>query len=64
MHPADDISLEHFNAKVGRENNFKPAIRNENLYETSNDNRIAVINCPHQKSGCQIVPHRKFIIAL
>jgi hypothetical protein len=31
------ISLGDFNAKVGRENMFKPTIRNESLREISND---------------------------
>jgi hypothetical protein len=32
--------LGDFNAKVGRENIFKPTNGNENLYEISNDNTI------------------------
>jgi hypothetical protein len=33
-----------FNAKVGREDIFKPTIGNEILHETSNDNRVKVVN--------------------
>jgi hypothetical protein len=33
-----------FNAKVRREDSFKPTIGNESLYETSNDNGIRVVN--------------------
>jgi exonuclease III len=33
-----------FNAKVGREDNFKPLIGNESLHEASNDNRFRVVN--------------------
>jgi hypothetical protein len=32
------IFLGDFNAKLGRENIFKPTIRNESLHETSSDN--------------------------
>jgi hypothetical protein len=34
------ILLGDFNAKVGRENIFKPSIGNERLYEISNDNGV------------------------
>jgi hypothetical protein len=34
------IILGDFNAKVGRENIFKPMIRKESLHEISNDNAI------------------------
>jgi hypothetical protein len=33
-----------FNAKVGRENIFKPIIGNESVHEASNDNRVRVVN--------------------
>jgi hypothetical protein len=33
-----------FNAKVGRENIFKPTIGNESLHEISNDNGVKVVN--------------------
>jgi hypothetical protein len=34
--------LGDFNAKVGRENIFKPSIGNESLHEISNDNGVRV----------------------
>jgi hypothetical protein len=38
------ILLGDFNAKVGREDIFKPVIGNESLHEASNDNRVRVVN--------------------
>jgi hypothetical protein len=38
------ILLGYFNAKVGREDIFNPVIGNESLHETSNDNRVRVVN--------------------
>jgi hypothetical protein len=38
------ILVGDFNAKVGRENIFKPAIRNESLHEISNDSGVRVVN--------------------
>jgi exonuclease III len=38
------IVLGDFNAKVGREDIFKPTIENESLHETSNDNGVKVVN--------------------
>jgi hypothetical protein len=38
------ILLGDFNAKVGREDIFKPTIGNESLHEISNDNGIRVVN--------------------
>jgi hypothetical protein len=38
------ILLRDFNAKVGRENIFKPIVGNESLHEASNDNGIRVVN--------------------
>jgi hypothetical protein len=38
------IFLGDFNAKVGRENIFKPTIGNESLHEISNDNGVRVVN--------------------
>jgi hypothetical protein len=49
MHQLMDILLGYFNAKVGRQDIFKPTIGNESLYETSNDNGIRIANFPHQK---------------
>ena len=38
------ILLGKFNAKVGRENIFKPTIGNESLHQDSNDNGVRVVN--------------------
>jgi hypothetical protein len=38
------ILIEDFNAKIGREDIFKPMIGNESLHEISNDNGIRVVN--------------------
>jgi hypothetical protein len=38
------ILLEGFNAKLGRENIFKPTIGNDRLHEDSNDNGVRVVN--------------------
>jgi hypothetical protein len=39
-----NIMLDDFNVKVGREDIFKLAIRNENSQEVSNDNGFRVVN--------------------
>jgi hypothetical protein len=38
------------NAKVGRDGNFKPIIRNESLHEANNDNGVRVINIVTSKN--------------
>jgi len=38
------ILLEDFNAKVQRENIFKPTIGNESLHQKSNDNGARIVN--------------------
>jgi hypothetical protein len=38
------ILFRDFNAKVGKEDIFKPTIRNESLHATSNDNGVRVVN--------------------
>jgi exonuclease III len=38
------ILMGDFNAKVGREDIFKPIIGSESLHEASSDNRIRVVN--------------------
>jgi hypothetical protein len=43
------ILLGDFNAKVGREDIFKPMIGNESLHETSGDNRFRVLILQLQK---------------
>jgi hypothetical protein len=44
------ILLGDCNAKVGRENIFKPTIGNESLHEISNDNGVRVVNFAHFKT--------------
>jgi hypothetical protein len=39
-----------FNARVGREDIFKPIIGNESLYEISNDNGVRVVNFATSKN--------------
>ena len=36
--------LENFNAKLGRENIFKPTIVNASLHQDRNDNGVRIIN--------------------
>jgi hypothetical protein len=43
--------LGDFNAKVGREDIFKPTIGNESLHEISNDNEVRLVNLPHLKTS-------------
>jgi hypothetical protein len=38
------ILLGDFNAKVGRENVFKPRVWNESLHQDSNDNGVRLVN--------------------
>jgi hypothetical protein len=48
------VLLGRFNAKVGKEEVFKPTTGNENLHEIRNDNRVRVVNFAHiQKSHYQ-----------
>jgi hypothetical protein len=42
--------LWEFNAKVGREDIFKPTIGNESLHEISNDNGVRVVNFAKSKN--------------
>jgi hypothetical protein len=44
------ILLGDFNAKVGREDTFKPTNGNESLHETSNDNGVRVVNFATSKN--------------
>jgi hypothetical protein len=44
-----NILLEDFNAKVGREDIFKPAIGNESLHKISNDNGVRLVNSATSK---------------
>jgi hypothetical protein len=56
------ILLGDFNAKVGRENIFKPTIGNDSLHEISNDNVVRVVNFATSKNlvvKSTMFPHRK-----
>ena len=44
------ILLGDFNAKVGRENTFKPTIGNESLHQDSNDNGVSIVNFATSKN--------------
>jgi len=44
-----EILLGDFNAKVARENVFKPTFGNESLHQDRNDNGVSRENLPHQK---------------
>jgi hypothetical protein len=44
------IWLGDFNAKVGREDIFKPIIGNESLHEASNDNGVREVNFATSRS--------------
>ena len=43
------ILLRDFNAKVGRENVFKPTIGNESFHQPSNDNGVRTVNIATSK---------------
>jgi hypothetical protein len=56
------ILLGDFDAKVGREDIFKPTIGNESLHETSNDNGVRVVHFATSKNlvvKSTMFPHRK-----
>jgi hypothetical protein len=44
------ILLGNFNAKVGREDIFKPTISNESLHEISNNNGVRLVNFATSKN--------------
>ena len=55
------ILLGDFNAKLGREDTFKPTIGNESLHEDSNDNGVRVVNFATSKDlvvKSTMFPHR------
>jgi len=55
------ILLGDVNAKVGRENIFKPTSENESLHQNSNDNGVRIINFTTSKSlsvKSTVFPHR------
>jgi hypothetical protein len=45
-----NILLGGFNAKVGKEDIFKPTIGNERLHEISNDNGVTLVNFATSKN--------------
>jgi hypothetical protein len=56
------ILLVDFNAKVGREDAFKPTTGNESLHQDSNDNGVRVVNSARSKNlvvKSTMFPHRK-----
>jgi hypothetical protein len=56
------ILLGDFNAKLGREDIFKPIIGNEISHETSNDNGVRVVNSATSESliiNSTMFAHRK-----
>jgi hypothetical protein len=44
------ILLGDVNAKVGRENIFKPTIGNESLHQANNDNGVRLVNFEKRKN--------------
>jgi hypothetical protein len=55
------ILLGDFNAKVGKEDIFKPTIGNESLHEISNDNGVMLVNfdtCKNLRVKSTMFPHR------
>jgi exonuclease III len=55
------ILLGDFNAKVDREDIFKPTIGNESLHEISNDNAVTEVNFDTSKTltiKSRMFPHR------
>ena len=55
------IMLGDFNAKVGRENIFKPMIGDESLQQGSNDNGVRIVKfatSEHLVVKCKMFPHR------
>jgi hypothetical protein len=55
------ILMGDFNAKVGREDIFKPIIGSDSLHETSNDNGVRAVNFATSKNlivKSTIFPHR------
>jgi hypothetical protein len=51
------ILMGDFNAKVEREDIFKPIIGNESLHEASNDNRVRVVNFATLKNPVSRAQH-------
>jgi hypothetical protein len=58
------ILFGNFNAKVGREDIFKPTIRNETSHKISNDNGVTVVNFATPKNlvvKSTMFPHRRIL---
>jgi hypothetical protein len=51
------ILLGDFSAKVGREDIFKPTIRNDSLHKISNDNGVRLVNFATSKNCPVLFPH-------
>ena len=47
-----EILVGYFNANLGKEDTFKPAILNESLDQDSNDNGVIIVNFDVKESGC------------
>ena len=45
-----EILSGHFNAKLGREDIFKPTFGNECLHQDSNDNGVRITDCTTSKN--------------
>ena len=55
------VLLGDFNAKVGRENIFKPTIGNESIHQDSNDSGVRIVNFATSKNlvvKSTMFPHR------
>jgi len=55
------ILFGEFNARVGRENIFKPTIGNESLHQDRNDNGVRIVNFVTSKNlvvESTMFPHR------
>ena len=55
------VLLGDFNAKVGRENIFKPTIGNDSLHQDSNDNGVRIVKIATSKKEVlksKMFPHR------
>ena len=44
------VLLGDYNAKLGRENIFKPTIGNESLHQDNNDNGVRIVNFATSKN--------------
>jgi hypothetical protein len=55
------ILLRDFNAKLGKEDIFKPTIGNESLHQDGNDNGVRIVNFTASKNlavKSTMLPHR------